>query len=61
MGMERLNLQKLNEVEVKEQYWVTITNIFAALKNLEDNGNINRAWYTIREDIKILAEESLSY
>jgi hypothetical protein len=32
--MERFNLKKLNEVEGKEQYWVEISNRFAALENL---------------------------
>jgi hypothetical protein len=43
MDMDRFNLKKLNEVEVKEQYQVTIKNRFSALENLEDNGDINRA------------------
>jgi hypothetical protein len=51
MDMERLNLKRLNEGEVKEQYRVTIKNRFLALENLEDNRDINRAWDTIRENI----------
>jgi hypothetical protein len=51
MAMERFNVNKLNEEEVKEEYQVTVKNKFAALENLEDNGNINRAWDTIRENI----------
>jgi hypothetical protein len=34
---------------------------FAALENLEDSGDINGAWDNIRENINILAEESLEY
>jgi hypothetical protein len=34
MAMEKFNLKKLNEGEVKEQYQVTITNKYAALENL---------------------------
>jgi hypothetical protein len=65
VDMERFNLKQFNE-EVKEQYQVTIKNKFAALENLHDNGDINRAWETIRENIKISAEsirlcESKSY
>jgi hypothetical protein len=41
--------QKLNEVEGKEQYQVEISNRFAALENLDDDVDINRAWETIRE------------
>jgi hypothetical protein len=33
MGVERFNLEQLNEEEVKEQYQVTIKNKFAALEN----------------------------
>jgi glycine betaine/choline ABC-type transport system substrate-binding protein len=50
---ERFDVKKLNEREVEEQYQVTIRNKFAALENLEDSGDINRAWDNIRENIKI--------
>jgi hypothetical protein len=40
MDMERLNLKKLNEGEVKEEYQVTITKKFAALENVENNWDI---------------------
>jgi hypothetical protein len=33
--MDRFNLKKLNEGEVKEQYQVTIKNKFSALENLK--------------------------
>jgi glycine betaine/choline ABC-type transport system substrate-binding protein len=52
---ERFNVKKLNEGDVKDQYQVTIRNKFAALENLEDSGDINRAWDNIRENIKISA------
>jgi hypothetical protein len=58
MDVERFNLKQLNEEEVKVQYQVTIKNKFAALKNLDDNVDINRAWETIREKIRISAKES---
>jgi hypothetical protein len=59
MDVERFNLKQLNEEEVKEQYQVTIKNKFAALENLDDNGDINRAWETNRENIRISAKEAL--
>jgi hypothetical protein len=43
MDVERFNLKQLNEEKVKEQYQVTIKNKFAALENLDNNGDINRA------------------
>jgi hypothetical protein len=57
----RFNLKKLNEGEVKKQYRVTITNKFAALEISEDNGDINRAWDAVRQNIKISAKENLGY
>jgi hypothetical protein len=48
--MKRFILKKLNEGDVKEQYQITIRNKSATLGNLEDNGDINRAWDNIREN-----------
>jgi hypothetical protein len=39
--MERFNLKKLNEVEVKEKYRVEVSNRFAALENLNADVEIN--------------------
>jgi hypothetical protein len=58
---ESFNVKKLSKGDVKGQYQVTIRNKFAALENLEDSGDINRAWDNIRENINILAQESLGY
>jgi hypothetical protein len=49
IDMEKFNVKKLNEGDVKEQYQITTRKNFAALENLEDNGDINRAWDSIRE------------
>jgi hypothetical protein len=59
--MERFSLKKLNEVEGKEQYCVEVHNRFAAMEDLDTEVEINSAWETIRENIKISAEESLSH
>jgi hypothetical protein len=59
--IERFSLKKLNEVESKEQYRVEISNRFAILENLGAEGDSNRAWETIKENIKISAKESLDY
>jgi hypothetical protein len=53
--MERFNLKKLNKVEGKEQFRVEISNRFAALEGLDAEMEINSAWETIRENIKISA------
>ena len=39
---ERFNLGKLNELEVRKQYQIEITNKFAALEDLSDGKDINR-------------------
>jgi hypothetical protein len=59
--MERFNLKELNDMEVKEQYQVKISNRFAALKNLDDNVDFTRAWESMRENIKASATECLGY
>ena len=35
---ERFNMRKLKDVEVKKQYRIEITNRFAALGNISDDG-----------------------
>jgi hypothetical protein len=60
MDVERFNLKQLNEEEVKEKYQVTIKNKFAALENLDNNGDINKAWETIRENIRISDKKRVS-
>jgi hypothetical protein len=57
--MQRFNLKKLKEVEDTEQYRVRISNKFAALEILYTGADVNKAWETIRENIKISAEENL--
>jgi hypothetical protein len=37
---EKFNLRKLNELEVRKQYHIEITNRFAALENLSDGEDI---------------------
>ena len=41
--MKRFNLRKLSELEVRKRYQIKISNRFAALENLNDNEDINRA------------------
>ncbi len=56
---ERINLRKLNELEVKKEYQIEITKRCAALRNLSDNEDINAAWGNIKENIKTSGKESL--
>jgi hypothetical protein len=50
---EKCNVKNLNDVEVKGQYQVKISNKCATLKNWDDDDvNINRTWEIIIENMK---------
>ena len=57
--VERFNLGKLNELEVRKEYQSKISNRFAALETLSDREDINRARENIKENIKTSVKESL--
>jgi len=57
--VERFNLRKLSELQVRQQYQIEITNRFAALENLNDSQDINRAGKNVKENIRTSAKESL--
>jgi hypothetical protein len=59
--VERFDLKKLNDVEVKEKYQIEISNRFAALESLDESFDINNAWESIRENIKNSAKDNLRY
>ena len=42
--VERINLRKLSELEVRKHYQINISNKFAPLENLNDSEDISRAW-----------------
>jgi len=46
-------------MKYKKQYQIEITNRFAALGNVSDDEDINRAWENIKENIKTSAKQSL--
>ena len=48
----RFNLRKLNELGVKEKHQIAIRNRFAALENLNEDENVNRAWKTLKRILK---------
>jgi len=56
--MDRFNLRMLNELKVRKKYRIKISNSFAALENLSDREDMNRAWENIKENIKTSAKES---
>jgi hypothetical protein len=56
---ERSDLRKINELEVRKQYQIEITKRFAAFENLDNYGDINRAWENIKMSIQTSTRESL--
>ena len=52
-------MRKLNDPGVRKQYQIEITNRFAALENVSEDEDINRAWESNKENIKSSATESL--
>jgi len=57
--VERLKLRKLSELEVRKQYHIKIVNMSAALENLNESEDINRAWENIKENIKTSAKDRI--
>jgi len=53
--VERFNFRKLIELEVRKQYHIKISNRFAALENLRDSKDINRAWEHIKREYQNLS------
>jgi len=43
----------------RKQYQIEILNRFAVLENFGDSEDINRAWESMKENIKIWAKEGL--
>jgi hypothetical protein len=48
LDVQRFNLRKLSDLQVKKQYQIKISNGFAALENLNDSEDINRAGKTLK-------------
>jgi hypothetical protein len=56
---KNLNLRKLDDLEVRKQYRIEITNRFAALEDVIDDEDTNTSWESIKYNIKTSAKESL--
>ena len=56
---ERFNFKKLNELDIRKQFQIDITNRFAVLENFSDSEDINRAWENTPENIKTSAKDTL--
>jgi hypothetical protein len=60
--LERCDLKKLDDIEVKEEYQAEISNRFAALESLDESFDIiNNAWEGVRENITTSAKDNLGY
>ena len=46
--VERFNLRKTSETEVKKQYKIKISNRFAGSDNLSDFEEVNRTWENLK-------------
>jgi hypothetical protein len=57
---ERFNNRKLNELKIRKQHQIEISNRFAALENSNVGEDINRAWENIKDNTKTSAKESLN-
>ena len=55
------NLRKLNDLEVRKQYRIEITNRFAALENVSEDEDINRAWESIKRKYQNLSYRESRY
>jgi hypothetical protein len=54
-------MERLNEVEGKEQFRVEVSNRFAGLKDSKAEVKINSAWPIIRDNINISAKETIVF
>jgi len=56
--VERFNLRKLRELEVRKQYQIKVSNTFEAMGNLNYTEHIKRTWEDIKDNIKTAAKDS---
>jgi hypothetical protein len=57
--VERFNLRKLSELEVRKHRQIKISNRFAALEDLNVSKDISWIWENIKYNIKTSPKESL--
>jgi hypothetical protein len=59
--LEKLDMKKFDDPEVKEMYQIEISNRFAALESLDESFDINNTWESIKENINTAAKDNLGY
>jgi len=57
--VDRFNLRKQSDLEVRKQYHFKTSNRFAVLENLNESEDINRAWGNTKQNIKTSAKKIL--
>jgi len=57
----KFDLKKLRNVGVKDECPVKISTKLAAFENLDFNGDINRIWENIKENMKISEKKKANY
>jgi hypothetical protein len=57
--MERFNLKRLSELDVRKKYQIKIANRITTLENLSDSKYVNRAWENIKENVRTLTKENI--
>jgi hypothetical protein len=57
----RFSVKMFSLKKRKEEYCMEVSNRCAALEDLDMEVEINSAWKTIKENIKISAKENLGY
>jgi predicted transcriptional regulator len=60
-NMQMFKFKRLKEAEGIEQYHVYFSDRFAVLEDLEAEVDINSAWETFREIIKVSTEDRQGY
>jgi hypothetical protein len=51
----------LDDIEVKENNQIEISNRFTILESLDESFDINNVWESIKENIKTSAKDNLEY
>jgi hypothetical protein len=59
--LERFDLKRLDDVEVKKKYQVEISIRFAALNSLDKSFDFHYAWESIRENSETSAKCNLGH
>jgi hypothetical protein len=57
--VERFNFRKLSDLDFRKKYQIKISKGFAALENLNDSEDLNRAWENIKESNKSSTKERI--